>query len=238
MVFRLPELIRNSAPARANRFLRSVLIAAERDRACAEVSDRVHEFMVEIRHDGERVVAVDAEARRVPWTTCPGAIPLLRQFVGFPIGIRGGTGIDQAQHCTHMLDLARLAIAHGGETLRRRYEMEVEAGPDAIVTARLHRDGALLLDWRLKGSVVVSPPSFAGHDTEVRSSWSPEVAADPDLVEAALLLRRSVWVHKRLPFSSDIQHATGMKHMEGACYSFQPGRIEQGRRPANFEDRS
>ncbi len=39
----------------------------------AELEDDFHHFRVRLQHDGEKIVEIEGDAVRYPWTTCPGA---------------------------------------------------------------------------------------------------------------------------------------------------------------------
>ena len=49
-----------------------------------ELEDDFHHFRVSIAHRDRRVVALDGEAVRHPWSTCPAALAPLRALVGAP----------------------------------------------------------------------------------------------------------------------------------------------------------
>src|SRR5688572_33185420 len=102
----------------------------------AELEDHIHHFAVRVTHADGVVTAVEGRAVRAPWTTCPGAIAVLRELIGRPVGV---VRVDRpGDHCTHLLDLALVGVrfAAGGPPARR-YELTISewGGPatDAIV---------------------------------------------------------------------------------------------------------
>jgi len=53
-----------------------------------DMEDDFHRFGVTVRHDGARVVEVEGEGERYPWTTCPAAVEPLRALAGAPLSTR------------------------------------------------------------------------------------------------------------------------------------------------------
>ncbi len=218
-------------------FWREIMLRASGDRADAEVADNIHHFSVVVHHARGRVTAVTGEAVRVPWVTCPGAIARLSALVGSSVEGGRGASVDQAQQCTHLLDLARLAIAQIARGGMRRYRCSIRFDPHREgAVATLERDGVLFMEWLIRDGVVLSPGPFEGHDTRVRSTWSDAVLADPDLREAGLVMRRCAFVYRSRSFSAPRQSAADISGMSGVCYSFQPGRAERAFRPAGFRE--
>lgn len=218
-------------------FWRDIMLRAAGDEAHAEVADNVHHFTVEVQHALGLVKSVTGTAMRVPWTTCPGAIGQLAALVGSSVERGAGAGIDQTQQCTHLLDLARLAIAQVSRGGIRRYRCHVRFDPDRNgPVARLERDGDLLTEWVISDGVVISPGPFEGHDTRGRSAWSEKVLADTDLREAGLVMRRCVFIFRSRSYSAPRQSASDIQGLSGVCYSFQPDRAEAALRPAGFRE--
>ena len=150
------------------RRLRMVITAA--DTVEGGLEDDFHHFTVTLRHNGARVTSVDAGAVRWPWTTCPDAATPLRAIEGMPLSPRClavGDHADPRMNCTHMFDLAGLAVAHaarGGEVGEtRQYDVEipygVQAGGQRLV--RLARDGEPRLEWTIAGRGIESPPPYS-----------------------------------------------------------------------------
>ena len=61
---------------------RAIDLRTDGDRVVAWLEDDFHHFGVELRHDGEQVLAVEGHAERFPRDTCPGAIGILQEAVG------------------------------------------------------------------------------------------------------------------------------------------------------------
>src|SRR4051812_33935746 len=91
----------------------------------AEIEDHIHHVGVRVTHDGERVTAIEGKAVRLPWSPCPAAVVLLDELVGAMIGELPRV-LDPRQHCTHLLDLARMAIRFAADPVEhRRVEVAV-----------------------------------------------------------------------------------------------------------------
>jgi hypothetical protein len=161
------------------------------------LEDDFHYFRVAVRHDGAVVTAIEVEAIRWPWTTCPDAGDQLHLLVGMSLSPRCLAVGDQANprlQCTHQFDLAGLAIAHATrDEHARQYDVQVPfgAGRDGPRDVHLWRDGEPMLTWTLDGFACVAPEPFAS--VPWRGGflrWADE-HLDPDTAEAAIVLRRA-----------------------------------------------
>ena len=90
-----------------------------------ELIDDFHHFRARIQHDDLRVRAIEGEAPRHPWATCPGAIAALQGLVGMPLAGAGSMRAtarhtDKREHCTHLLDAASIAVAITARTSTAR----------------------------------------------------------------------------------------------------------------------
>ena len=151
-------------------YRRCIVLEADGDTVRGELADDFHHFGVSLRHDGERALEVVGEDVRVPWTTCPGALEPLRRMEGAPLSravrdlLRHTSAREQ---CTHLHDLACLAVAHAaraaaGGAAMRRYDAEV---PDRVgdeTHSVLRRDGAVLLRLRSQPRRRGGDQRFAG----------------------------------------------------------------------------
>lgn len=213
------------------------LVAPESGIVVGDLEDDFHRFRVALGHDGERVTTVLGAALRYPWSTCPDAAAPLRELEGAPLFER----VTHAAHftapranCTHMFDLAGLAVTHAAaERVERRYDATLPPPTGRIQTATLERDGEPYLEWVLEWGAdgerrCIEPPPFS--DTRWRGGfmrWADE-ALDPETAEAAIVLRRACDIGMghgmdldRYPRAADIEFP-----MVGACYTMQPERIE------------
>ncbi len=208
-----------------------------------ELADDFHHFGVRLRHDGKCAVSVEGEDVRVPWTTCPGAIAPLRRMQGVALsallpGLLRRT--DARAQCTHLHDLACLAIAHAARCVAggppfRRYDVSVPDRIDGSATVELLRDGQTQLSWRIRASTVTdsTPASFAG--LELSGGAFHRFCAeqlDAELAEAAWVLQRAVFIGlgRRHDFERIHEASTFAPVVGAACHTFDPVRVADAKR--------
>ena len=194
------------------------------------LEDDFHYFVVTVRHDGAAVTAVDAEAYRWPWTTCPAAGLRLEELVGMELSPRClavGDVTNPRLQCTHQFDLAGLVIAHATrETAVRQYDVEIPYGAQSggPVAVRLARDGEALLEWTLDGFACTDPEPYASAPWRGGFLRWADATLPVDDAEAAAVLRRAcdIGLGRGADLESyprAIQLAMGTS---GVCYTFQP----------------
>ena len=227
-----------SRPFPTGAFRRRIRTVVETpDVVAGGLEDDFHYFQVRVHHDGERVLDVDAQSRRWPWSTCPSAAEPLRSLAGMPLSLRCmavGDWSDPRLNCTHMFDLAGLAVAHaargGPPGTVRQYDVEIPAGAQAggLTDVSVVRDGALRLRWPLDGRACVAPPPYS--TVPWRGGflrWADEHLA-PDDAEAAIVLRRACDIGMGRGMDLDaIPRALDALGAQGAvCHTMQPGFVE------------
>src|SRR5207237_10898454 len=112
-------------------YRRRIHVTASPDHAAvtAELEDDFHHFRVTVAHDGARVTGVRGEGVRYPWSTCPLAAAQLEPLFGMSLSTRStavGDVVSARDNCTHMFDLAGLAVAHAArDGDRRQYDITV-----------------------------------------------------------------------------------------------------------------
>lgn len=197
----------------------------------ADLEDDFHRFRVTLRHDAGRVLAAEGEALRWPWTTCPGAVGPLAELAGAPLSPRC-TGIAAhlrpRANCTHLFDLAGLAVAHAARgTVRRRYDAAVpsRAVPEPRV-AVLRRDGDVVHEWTLSDRGCLAPEPFSTVPWEGGFFRWAEETFPPEEAEAVVVLRRACTIAYGRGVELDhIPAASELVDMTGACYTFSPERM-------------
>jgi len=226
-------------------FRRRVVARAEGLRVHAGVEDDLHHFEVDITHDRRAVTAIEGRSIRYPWTTCPQAAGAIGMLAGTAVTlpVKVAPEIDARLHCTHLYELARLAIAQAARGGSRQYDIEMPDRVDDLSRATIRRDGEAVFTWDLDGYRVIAPAMFAGIEIMGRISWHEDVRADADALEACLILRRAITVASiRNPGKEGIRDGTSPiapfdeTRMIGACFSFQPDRARQGRVHASWQD--
>ena len=200
----------------------------------AGLEDDFHHFEVTLRHDGGRVVDVDARSIRWPWTTCPAAAGPLRALAGMPLSKRClavGEYTNPRMNCTHQFDLAGLAVAHAARGIeQRQYDVEVPFADRMAgqpMTVHLWRDGEHTLEWTVEGRSIASPPPYdtapwqGGFFRWADSTFPVEEA------EAAIVLRRACEIGMGRGMDLDsVDRADELAElMRGVCYTMQPAVI-------------
>jgi hypothetical protein len=212
------------------------VVATEPGVVVSDLEDDYHRFRVTLHHDGTTALSLEGESLRFPWSTCPEAAVPLHALDGTPLSVRVTAAAEHADpraNCTHMFDLAGLAIAHATRGIeRRQYDVELPARVDRRTQPKLWRDGELLLAWTIEGRELVDPPPYS--EVPWRGgfmAWADE-ALDPDTAEAAIVLRRACDIGKGRGIDLD-QFETAeplAEIMEGVCYTMTRPVIEHAAR--------
>ena len=176
-----------------------------------------------------RVLAVEGDSHRYPWTTCPSAVDPLRALAGAPLTTRLSTLGEHGearQNCTHLFDLSGLAIAHAArdDADVRTYDVAIPDRDGNRTTPELWRDGELVLHWDLAGRTIRGPEPFV--DVSLRGgflAWAEE-SFGSDLAEAASILRRACDIALGRFMDLDVFETAEMlgDQVRGTCHSFQP----------------
>lgn len=214
------------------------------------LEDDFHHFGVTIEHEGGHVRAARAATVRYPWSTCAEAgIPLAR-LAGLPLVTRPSdlsTVVPMEQHCTHVFELAALALVHAAAgRADRRYDATVEPakGQDCEtgcdMSATLDVDGARALEWIIRDSVIIGPGFGDGLSlTKGFRQWIDTL--DDEAAERAWVLRRAAW----LAFGDRNFQQKAVAADVGigpVCHTFQPAQrnralsMDGSRRPDRMAD--
>lgn len=188
------------------------------------LEDDMHRFHMRFDHKDGRITAVKAEARRHPWSQCPGAVPHIAGELKGEL-LSEVAERDPFQHCTHLYDLAVLMAAHAHDTEPSRFDMRVADRVDGRTTATLEKNGVELVRWQLDDTAISGAEPWGGRDLRQLSKWKHEIA--PDLVELALLLRRAIFVSGARQFvpPPDEQMGEWNTMRKGVCFNYQPPQI-------------
>jgi hypothetical protein len=210
-------------------YRRRLRLEAAPGRVRVDLEDDPHRYGLTLSHDGERVTAIEGHALRTPWTTCREAVTVLDRLVGMPLHpdpqqvYRHANGREQ---CTHLFDLAGLAVAHAARgTRRREYDAEVPCvDPGAPREVVLRRDGREVLRWTLARDTIVAPEEAAGQSVAGLMPWARSHSVDRDRFEAVWILRRAVFTAgNRFHDLDRMERASDTGHVLSACYVFREG---------------
>jgi hypothetical protein len=192
----------------------------------AALEDDIHRMAVTLHHDGESVTRVEAEMARHPWDLCPGAVAKVQaDFAGRPLA-PSGRSIDKKANCTHLFDLAELALLHARDTAPTLYEMLVSDPVEGRVAAVLRRDGLERLRWDLRDDQMLEPHPAQGLPLIGLRPWIATLT-DEERNEARMLQWASLVAHGRqMPWEPDSE----FRALPGSCFASQPGRHEKCQR--------
>lgn len=193
-----------------------------------ELEDDFHHFRVELYHDGDRIREVRATPLRGPWTTCMEVGEPLREIEGQPLSARSttiGKYAAATSNCTHLFDLAGLAIAHATRDIEtRQYDLLITDTSDEVRELVAWRDGESVFRWTVGDQGIISPDGHA--DVPIFAKFIPwaEQNLSVDDAEAAIALRRML--HIAIGREVDIdEFANPNEHVDGPtgrCYSYTP----------------
>lgn len=216
-------------------YRRRIRLCAQVDRVIGELEDDNHGFRVDIRHQHGKIVEVQGEALRVPYTTCAGAVAPLRRLQGLFIGEAVDAvhaQSDPRSQCTHLYDLSLWALARAAEgpgediydiTVDDEHPTEGGYAEICVNGARLHR--WLVRDWQL-----VTPEPLAGNTLyKGFSAWAAKAFSGRDL-QAAQMLQKGCFVGSARRFNLSAlageSATTAEDVMAGACFTHRSPQIE------------
>lgn len=206
-------------------YRRAIAIRAiDPDLVEAEMEDDFHHFRVALHHREGFVARVEAEAVRHPWSLCPAAAARLNVLVGSALTPVMADALGRSNvrdHCTHMYDLACLAIVYAAKGVRaRRWDMAVNLPAPTPRRARLSVDGRPALAWTIVGSDILEHGGMS-----LKGDFVTTVTARmaPDEAEQSILLRRAIFVSggRRRDLDERATAADGARNL-GSCFVMQP----------------
>jgi len=208
-------------------------IAAGESEARAVVEDDFHHFRVTILSRNGHVEGTSTQSLRTPTMICGQAGQRLTELEGMALDPASASVLkhtDARLQCTHMIDLAGLAVAALSQgTPFRQYDAEVDdKSPDRTRRARLRRNGVLVLEWELDGYAVKGPPPYSGLSLGAGfTGWTQDMLPTDD-AEAALVLRRAIFISNGRTVDLD---APGRRTGPfGGCWAWQPERADKALR--------
>lgn len=208
-------------------FRRRVRIEPEPGRTTGILNDCYHSIRAELAHDGKTVSNVTAALDRAPKTTCPSAAIAFNEIRGLPVNApRRAFYTDgrAARNCTHLLDLALLALgAVGRGDGPLVYDIAIPDRHDdrTHVTARIN--GQTLHEWAVHGDMIEAPCAVAGRPLfRGFAAWAEDTFSGRAL-DAARIVQKSLFVAKGRAYAVDGPvplHAERETHRIDDCFSF------------------
>ncbi len=220
-------------------FRRRVRLAVDTHRVAVDLEDSNHAFRLALGHDGERITTVEPQSVRHPFTTCPEAGGYLRSLVGLPLDPRPEVRrlVETRFGCTHLTDMAGLALAHLRDTgLVRLYDIAVDdERDDGRTRARITCDDEEVFDWTIARHAIVAPEAHSGRPMmQGFHAWAREAFAGLPL-EAAIALQRGYFVAQARRYLSTPERdfpAIGDGMPDGVCYSYSAPAVQRALRVA------
>jgi hypothetical protein len=206
-------------------YARRIDVRTSPGRVVAEMEDFVHHFRVELEHADGVVTRAVGTGVRVPWTTCPIGAAGVARLAGAKVGPDTGdswVGSDRTDQCTHVIDLAAVAVAHADRP-SVRYDARVSPGGGPQRRAVLLADGKPVLEWELEDDLVTSG-QFAGLRVRSRElKQRMREMADADQREHVAILRRACHIAPSRSIDlDDYQVASEIGIIDSSCHTLQP----------------
>ena len=201
-------------------YRRRIRIEPRPGAVAAMLEDDIHCLAVILRHDGERVTAVEPDTARMPWSTCPGAAAkLVETFSGLPLA-EVNARRDKKQNCTHLHDLAVLAAAHAHDGEPLEYRISASDPVDGRRVLELTASDGRRLHWEEQDGLLVAPESAKGMPLMVLRDWIAALPAEEQ--EAVRVLQwASLVAHGR---TMPLEEQSNAAALPPNCYTFQPER--------------
>jgi hypothetical protein len=212
-------------------YQRRILVRRESDAIAVDLEDNFHRFGVRLGVRGGRVSEVSGTAGRAPWTTCPGAVAALEDLHGHDV--REPFVIDRAskaaRHCTHLFDMAMLALDHLRLGLPGRdYRLAVEGSMESE-RVTLAVDGRAVRAWQIANDCFVSPEAWRGVPVP-RVHTRVNANDDPVAFVEIMLMRRVARISHGRFMDQDRWESAADINAAPTCISFQPGIRDSARR--------
>lgn len=219
-------------------YRRRVRLLGQPGLVLAEMEDCNHGFRCRLYHDGSRITAIEPEALRTPLTTCVGALQPIQAMVGTPLDIDSrqlARAMNPRSQCTHLYDLAALAIHHGLRGCPERIFDVAIPDEDGIPTlATVTLNGTLLLSWTISEWVIKNEGPLHGRSLgKGFSKWASEFYQG-DERDGAFILQKGYFVSNARRYDINQLEGEAVTEVSGiACYSYSPGIIETAVRTAD-----
>jgi hypothetical protein len=183
-----------------------------------------------LHHADGVVTDIDARTLRIPTTACPGATLVLRELVGLPLATPQRALYDTSrvrQHCTHLFDIAALAIAHAARPVgtERVYDAAVPDEVDHPVAVTVACNGELIHCWLVREHRIVEPTRFAGNPVLGGFARWANAAFEGDALEAAMVLARTCFIATGAAYLTETWTGLPLRlneGMAGVCHAYAP----------------
>ena len=209
-------------------FRRRIVLVRNGQRLTASLLDDFHEMEVDLTLGGDTIVDVAAHMERFPRTTCPGAVStLLAALRGRRIDDRSAQirGVDRGEQCTHLIDLAAVALSWG-DTDGTRQVIEValtDRDAQNRQSMQITVDGALALACEFQDETVIAPEAYRGRKLFGGFARWVDETFTPAEGRLWLIAQISVFVATGRVYIVDgpnPRRSTNEPHRRGACFTY------------------
>jgi hypothetical protein len=219
-----PDVDGQAATASPTAYERRIEVRPEPGALVAELEDCHHHFRLYLAHDGTVVERAVAEDVRAPWATCGQGAGGVAALEGLALedAVGGAWARPRWRQCVHVVDLARIALAHTADRDPLCYRVAVTPPSGASQEALLLRNGEKALRWQLEDGVIAGPSPWTG--AQVRGGDVLAVArrsGDRRLLEEAFVLRRGCHMAVSVLIDLDgFPKAADIKDADGSCWTY------------------
>jgi hypothetical protein len=165
-------------------FRRRIRLTKTATSVVAELEDCSHAMRLTLHHHNGVISGIEGEVLRAPVNTCAEAPTRLQEFVGHALNGSNDVWIkqiDPSQQCTHLHDIALMAISHAqGDDPVRQLDIAITDEANSVMNAEILLNGAAIHRWQVKNREIIAPeklkgkPLFKGFIPWVREELSSE----------------------------------------------------------------
>lgn len=197
------------------------------------LDDNNHAIWVRVRHSEGRVSDICGGFHRWPTNGCPSAGVNLKELVGVELTAPWGQlyqGGLPRRNCTHMFDLAALALRHAArDEPQRVWDAVVPDATGDMLSASVSLNGRFVHDWLLREDIIEAPVGLAG--VHILKNFLPQAEArfSGDELEGALVLRMAAFVSIARRYVTDdlARPLRNSPARKGVCHAYSGERYEQ-----------
>ncbi|USU05533.1 DUF2889 domain-containing protein [Sphingomonadaceae bacterium OTU29LAMAA1] len=195
------------------------------------LDDNNHAMWVRLCHADGAVTTIDGGFHRWPTTGCLGAADILQDIVGRSIAatrdVVGGDGRTR-HHCTHLFDLAMLALAMARRPEGDRlWDAVVPDAHGGRTTATIGLDGTIVHAWMLDEVMIM--PAVGRPQQSLLSGFAPWARThfSDDAFEGATVLRMAAFTARARAHITD-NHPwplADFPERRDACHAYRPPQV-------------
>lgn len=212
---------------------RKILLTRTPYGVLAEQEDDNHAFRIRLSITDNIVRDIDAETLRVPMSTCSGASVKLREIIGTTVTQNPralGAEHNPKSHCTHLFDLAGLAICHHSKPVAQRcFDIVIQDEKEGVMHCAVSLNDKIIFDWQVKQQVINNEGPWKGVNVQKGfSAWVMDNLGG-DEAEAALSLSRAYFISitRRVLVEKNAGMAIANDLMpKGVCFTYSPPSVE------------